>query len=163
MTLVQTSLILASLLLAWRDHPSAGRTAEPEACALLTEMEVSAALEIKSLPGKRTVASSPRSCMWSDDPKIGVDHRRVTLGLTSISAFNGGKSFTGRITIEPAAGIGDDAYYEIFKSESPFLVARKGNVVINIRILNGLKLKGFTLEQEKAKEAELAKAALAKL
>jgi len=40
---------------------------------------------------------------------------------------------------------------------------RKGDVTFSIRILTRLKPKPFTLEQEKAKELVLAKAALAKL
>jgi hypothetical protein len=85
--------------------------------------------------------------------------------LTSLTAFQFGKSGNNpAMTIEPAAGIGDEAYYEIFKtSESPFLVVQKGSAAFTVRVLNGFKLKAFTLEQEKAKEADLAKAAAARL
>jgi hypothetical protein len=55
--------------------------------------------------------------------------------------------------------IGDEAYYELFKSESSFLVVRKGSTAFNVRILNGLKLKPFTLDEKKTKAADLAKAA----
>jgi hypothetical protein len=51
----------------------------------------------------------------------------------------------------------------LFKSDSPFLMVRKGGTVFNVRILNGLKLNAFTLEQEKAKEADLGKAAASRL
>jgi len=44
-------------------------------------------------------------------------------------------------------------------SDSPLLIVRRGATVFNVRLLNGLKLNAFTLEQEKAKEADLAKAA----
>jgi hypothetical protein len=42
-------------------------------------------------------------------------------------------------------------------------VVRKGSSAFNVRILNGLKFKPFALGQVKAKEADLAKAAVAKL
>ena len=102
--------------------------------------------------------------MWSDDPNHGVDHRRVTLSILPLAGFQFGKSGANkRITIEPVSGIGDEAYYELFKSESPFLVVRRGSTAFNVRILNGLKLKPFTLDEEKTKEADLAKAAASRL
>jgi hypothetical protein len=93
-----------------------------------------------------------------------VDHRRITLSILSVAGFQVGKSGTNkRITIEPVSGIGDEAYYELFTSESPFLVVRKGSVAFDVRILNGLKVKPLTLSEEKAKEADLAKAAASRL
>jgi hypothetical protein len=145
-------------------HMSRQLAAEPDACALLTTDEASKALEVKSLAGKRLVASSPKVCIWSDDPNHGVSNRRVTVSVMTSAAFAIGKSGADkRVTIEPASGIGDEAYYELFKSDSPFLVVRKGGTAFNVRILNGLKLKAFTLEQEKAKESDLAKAAASRL
>jgi hypothetical protein len=164
------STILAALLLfggrrlgADAATPTLLRNVEPDACALLTEADVSSALEIKSLPGKRLIASSPKACMWSDDPKAGLDHRRATAQYIAVAGFQFVKSRAGAITIESVSGIGDEAYYEIPKSDSPFLAVRKGDIAIQVRILNGLKLKPFTLEQEKTKEAALAKAAIARL
>jgi hypothetical protein len=102
--------------------------------------------------------------MWSDVPNHNVDHRRITLSILSVAGFQVGKSGANkRITIEPVSGIGDEAYYELFTSESPFLVVRKGSVAFDVRILNGLKAKPFTLDEEKAKEADLAKAAASRL
>ena len=135
---------------------------EPDACTLLTQPEVSKALEITSLPGKRIIPSSPKLCMWSDDANNAAANRRATLQLVTISAFQLGKS-NSRITTESASGIGDEAYYETFRADSPILAVRKGSTAFHVRILNGLKLKPFTLDQEKSKEADLAKAAVAKL
>jgi len=139
------------------------RNAEPDACGLLTTPEASKALEVESLAGRRIVESSPKVCIWSDDANATFSNRRVTVQYTSVAGFQMGKSGSGRFTIETVSGVGDEAYYELVKSESPILVVRKGNTAISVRILNGLKFKAFTLEQEKAKEAELAKAAVARL
>jgi hypothetical protein len=144
------------------DRALAQPAADVDACALLTTAEVSNALGVTSLAGARLVASSPKACIWSDDPKHGFDHRRVTLSILGLPGFQVGKSNT-RIAIEPASGIGDEAYYELFKSDSPFLVVRKGNTAFSLRVLNGLKLKAFTLDEEKSKEADLAKAAASRL
>jgi hypothetical protein len=138
--------------------------ADPDACTLLKTEEVSKALGVTSLAGARLVASSPKVCIWSDDPNHGVGHRRVTLSITSMAGFQFGKSGASKqFTVETASGIGDEAYYELFRSDSPFLVVRKGNAAFNVRVLNGLSLKGFTLEEEKTKEADLAKAAASRL
>ena len=170
MRLIQTSAILAALLLFGAEQRTSNAASaalvlpkvEPDACALLTEAEVSKALEVKSLPGKRIVAESPKACAWSDDAGGAISHRRATAQFISVAGFQYVKSRAGHITIEPASGIGDEAYYVIDKSTA-FLAVRKGNAAIQVRVLNGLKFKAFTLEQEKAKEAELAKAAVARL
>jgi hypothetical protein len=76
MRFIHASAVLAAVLLfgAARRTLNAASLAlvlpkvEPDACALLTEAEVSKALEVKSLPGKRIVAESPKACAWSDVP-----------------------------------------------------------------------------------------------
>ena len=137
--------------------------ATSDACSLLTAGEVSAALEIKSLPGKAAFAGSPKACVWSDSANTSVSNRRVTLSITaSTTAFELMKS-SPRISIETASGIGDDSFYEIPKGhETPILQVRKGGSVFTLRILNGLKSKPFTLEDVKQKEATLARAAAAR-
>jgi hypothetical protein len=123
---------------------------------------VSSALDLKSLPGKRTIASSPKLCMWSDE--AGASGRRVVVTNSAIRGFDFTKSgAVKQITIEPVNGIGDDAYYEISNADSPILAIRKRTSAFTARILNGQKTKAFTLEQEKAKEAELAKVAVARV
>jgi hypothetical protein len=138
---------------------------QPDACALLTPSDVSAALEVKSLAGEHPVQSSTKMCGWSDVSGVDINHRRVVLSLTSAAGFNLTKSRqSAKITIEPVSGIGDEAFYEMIgTSESPFLFVRKGTSSFSLRVLNGLKLKAFTRDEEKNKEAALAKAAAARL
>jgi hypothetical protein len=137
---------------------------DSDACALLTAAEVSKALGVTSLPGERVIPASPKMCTWSDDAQHDINHRRVTVSIVGAAGFQVGKS-SKRITIEPVSGIGDEAYYEIPGSgkESPFLFVRKGSAAFSIRVLNGLKLKAFTLQEEKDKESDLAKAAVSRL
>ena len=153
---LSVAALAATLLLG----PLAAR--QPIACSLLTEAQVNAALEVKSLPGKPPFPAAQKLCMWSDNPKGAISNRRVTLSLMTTTAFDVGKS-NKHIKIEPVSGIGDEAYYEVFSSDSPLLVVRKGSSAFNVRILNGLKFKPFALGQVKAKEADLAKVAVAKL
>lgn len=131
-------------------------------CDLLTAAEASAALEAKSLPGKAIVDST--ACAWSDDPAVSDSSRRVTLSSHTVRAFQFAmRPAIKTIQIEPVSGIGDEAFFQIYpNNQSPFIWVRKGNKVFAIRILTQLKPKPFTIEQEKAKEAVLAKAAVAR-
>jgi hypothetical protein len=146
------------------DHARFERsTLEPDACSLLTEDQVSAAIEAKSQPGQHGGKSSTKTCIWSDDPNHGLDHRRVTLSFSTLTGFNVGKTVP-RTTAEPVAGLGDEAYYMIFQShDAPTLVVRKGDSAFNIRLLNGLKAKALSEAEVKARELTLAKAAVGKL
>jgi hypothetical protein len=135
---------------------------DPDACTLLTEDQVSAAIETKSQPGQHAGKSSTKSCIWSDDPNHGVDHRRVTLSITSLTGFNVGKTVK-QATAEPVSGLGDDAYYMIYTGDAPTLVVRKGDSAFNVRLLNGFKAKPIPLAEVKARELTLAKAAVTKL
>jgi hypothetical protein len=78
-------------------------------------------------------------------------------------AFDVGKQ-ASHPKAEPVAGVGDDAYYEFFgPADAPALVVKKGATVFTIRVLNGLKLKAIPMDGIKAKELELAKAAVTKV
>jgi hypothetical protein len=138
--------------------------AEPVACTLLGAADASKALEVQSLAGKEN-GMGPTGCMWSNDPAMGDTSRKVALNTHTVRAFGFAKNPAIKtITIEPVSGIGDEAFYQIYPNDqSPFIWVRKGDVTFSIRILTRLKPKPFTLEQEKAKESVLAKAALARI
>lgn len=138
------------------------RRADPDACSLLTEAQASAAIEVKVGAGQHSSPSSTKACMWTDNPTASVDHRRLVLTISNPAAFDVGKT-TPRFKAEPVGGVGDDAYYESFGSDAPILVVKKGGTVFTVRILNGLKLKALGQDAIKAKELEVAKAAVTKL
>ena len=170
-TLVAAGILATLLFAPWHQRAimamsaplPPGSTSAPDACTLLTQSLVSSALEIESLPGKHAVASSSTTCIWSDDPNDGLDNRRLTLTITPVAGFDLGKTKNRFFTVEPASGIGDDAYYEVFRADSPALCVKKGSSAFMIRILNGLKAKPFSIEAVKTKEADLAKAVASKL
>jgi hypothetical protein len=152
-------VIVVSLLALAGPLPA---TQAPDACTLLTEDQVSAAIEAKTQPGQHLVASSSKECIWSDDPKQTIDHRRVTLTYSAPISFDLGKQVS-KPSFEPVSGVGDGAYYEFFGSEAPMLVVKRGGTVFSIRVSNGLKLKAIPMAALKAKELDLAKAAVTKL
>ena len=144
------------------EHALLSRAGADDACALLTPDQVSAAIEVKALPGQHLVAISTKQCIWSEDPKPNTDHRRVTLNITTVRSFNMGKSNPG-LTTEAVSGVGDEAYYIIYKADAPTLVVRTGDSAFDLRLLNGGKAKALTIDETKARELALAKAVVTKL
>lgn len=140
--------------------PNAGhgtmRHLAPDACSLLSDAQVTSTLEVTTLPGKHLSATSTAACIWSNEANA-VEGRRVTLMIVSLRAFDFGKSSTS-IPTEPAPGVGDDAYYEVFRADSPVLCVKKGDVAFTVRVLDGGKLTSFTKEQKRSKEMTLAQA-----
>jgi hypothetical protein len=137
-----------------------------EACSLLTAADASVALGASSVAGKRQMAADSAGCVWSDDPEARDSSRRLVLNLHSLSAYGiAGQPKMGMpIVIEPIAGIGDDAFYQMYPKDSPpFIWFKKGKTGVSIRIIIGTKPYPFTVALQKAKLAVLAKAAAAKL
>ncbi len=167
LSIASSGLFLLSVS-ATRFIPSAsdGRSSTPRApatCTLLTTADATKALDTPSQPGKQFIDST--GCMWSNDPAASDTSRRIALNMHSPRSFQFAMHpALTTIKIEPVSGIGDEAFYQIYPNgASPFIWARKGNDTFSIRILTRDKPKPFTLEQEKAKEADLAKAAVSKL
>ena len=153
-------LLVATLVVVGGHRPTFARHGVPtDACALLTKEQVSAALEVTSLAGRHPFASITTSCIWSDDADASISNRRVTLSILRPRGFDMPRS-GGAMKTAPASGVGDDAYYVLYGSASPQLMVRKGDAQFSVRVLNGLKFKPFTLDEEKAKEMALAQAAV---
>ena len=148
---------------AARSHATSVTHRAPVACTLLTNADATKALEVPSRPGKELVNST--GCIWWSDPAESDTSRRVTLVTHSLTSFRVAMHpAITTIKVEPVSGIGDEAFYQIYPhDQNPFIWVRKGDVTFDVRIITRLDPKPFTLAQEKAKDAVLAKAAVAKL
>ena len=145
-------------------HDSLRDRNELEACTLLSNSDAAKALDVATTSSKRLVEASPRGCVWSNDPAASDSSRRVALVLHAPAAFQAAMhTVITTIKIEPVAGIGDNAFYQVFPADSPMIWVLKGSTAFSLRIITRLKPAPFTIEQEKAKEAVLAKAVVAKL
>lgn len=153
-------VLLSTSAVHARTHPSVQQIDE---CTLLSVADASAALEQKSQPGKHMTEGTPPGCLWSADPKMSDSSRRIGVNAHTQRAFTFAKRpAITTIKVEPVSGVGDEAFYQIYPNASPFIWFRKGSTAISIRIL-GSKTNSFSLDQNKAKELALAKAALAKM
>jgi hypothetical protein len=71
-------------------------------------------------------------------PAASDTSRRVLLVTPTPVAFKSASHPTiTTMEIEPVSGIGDEAFYQLYPSDGPFIWVRKGNVAISIRILTG--------------------------
>ena len=126
---------------------SSAAFAEVDACTLITQAQVGAALEIPV--GAGTPIGRPSSCQWAGKGRF------TTLviiqprgGKSPVESFNAGKASTmpGIIT-ESVSGVGDEAYYVYFNTKERSglgLVVKKGTTAFEIRVY------GFELDKAKS-------------
>ena len=98
-----------------------------EACLLIAQTQVSAALEIPVNPG--TPISSPSTCQWIGKGRFAtLTIMQPLAGKGPIDRFNAGKtSKVPGITVEPVSGVGDSAYS--FKLDVPQGLAGAAGIV----------------------------------
>ena len=117
-----------------------------EACLLIAQTQVSAALEIPVNPG--TPISSPSTCQWIGKGRFAtLTIMQPLAGKSPIDRFNAGKtSKVPGITVEPVSGVGDEAFYVYFSGTTRAglgLVVKKGNSAFEIRVY------GFEIDKAK--------------
>lgn len=124
-------------------------TAAPvtDACQVLTPTEITTVLAIPIDPGQHIPKTSTIMCGW---PKTGVTgDSEVMLHFTTPAYFEKERDPQPRITMTPAPGIGDDAYY-ITSQFGTSLIIKKGNAVISFAIRDKSIPSAKLMEKEKA-------------
>ena len=146
-------LITTLLLTGCRSTPSTQTAATPaqtpvtDACAVLTPAEVSAVTGLSIDPGRHIPKTSTIMCGWA---KTGVtDDSEVVLNFTTPDYFEKERDPHPRITMTPAPGIGDDAYY-ITSQFGTSLFIKKGSTVIGFSIRDKTIPSAQLMEKEKA-------------
>jgi hypothetical protein len=134
-----------------------------DACSFLSQAQLSAALGVPVDPGHH-IGPGSALCGWNqpDDPnhtgKGGLLTIYRTVGkLTPVERFENGKLPVQGIAKTPVSGIGDDAYYIDTPGLGVGLNVKKGISAFQIRVY------GFSVDQTKSIEKDLAQGILAKL
>jgi hypothetical protein len=156
---LNAKLVLTAAALGWLAGgvvQQAHAALPTDACSLLTEAQVSAALGISASPG-HSVPSDSTVCDWplTDLAKaLAKGTREVEVKILDSDTWD---------LITPAAngspqveGVGDYAVY-LGPDDSVTLYVKKGNTKISVNV------HGFTVDQVKAKEKTLAQDVMAKL
>ena len=134
--------------------------AADEACTLLTQTQVSAALELPVDAG--TPIGRPSSCQWAGKGRFATLAITQPLGgKSAVDRFNAGKNSTmPGITTEPVSGVGDEAYYIYFSNTTRAglgLVVKKGASTFEIRVY------GFDIDKAKSVAKTLCQTVAAKM
>lgn len=138
-----TVALIGGILMSY----TARSLAAGEACTLLTQIQVSAALEVPVDAG--TPIGRPSACQWTGKGRFAtLTITQPLAGKSAVDRFNAGKASTlpGIIT-EPVSGVGDEAYYVYFSNTTRAglgLVVKKGGSAFEIRVY------GFDLDKAKS-------------
>jgi hypothetical protein len=112
---------------------SPAAAAVPDACALLTEAEVSAALGVAVDPGERTMPTETRFCTWREHGKDEREARNVRISFLSAQDFKGGKPSHLAVGSTSESGIGDEAYFSKATGMVFLLSVRKGDIYFRVQ------------------------------
>ena len=110
-----------------------------DACSLLTQAQVSAAVSAQVSAGAHVTPTFKATCTWTAPGKI------VTLMTEGTDPFNAGKTpMSPAMQIVPVPGIGDDAYYVVI-GNMVSLLTKKGSTAFKTTVYCS-KLPVSTLE-----------------
>lgn len=138
-----------------------GRAARPavqdDACALLTQQEVSAALGVAVEKGQPLVPNDRKLCGWAPPGGPKIDGKKATLFVTTPREHDMGRTPVKGIEKTPVSGVGDDAYYVTTPGFGTAINVKKGSKAFQVRV------GGFPPDKEKAIEKSLALLVLKRL
>jgi hypothetical protein len=147
--------------------PAWAKVAPNDACSLLTQTQVSAALGIGVDPGQHPVAADLTFCNWREHGKPEGPARNVIVTLIDASKFEKEKkTLVPGPTKTPEHDIGEEAYY--YKAgRFPFnLIVKKGDVYFRIMARSNAVISErspATDDQDKSIDRALALEVLKKL
>jgi hypothetical protein len=158
----QTALATITVLILLNAIPLAAAATPTNACALLTQAQVVAALGVDVDAGKNIIGAG--DCRWTERGKpTGADVALLQVNLTKPQSFEIGKTPISGWNKPSIAGIGDDAYFtdngKVTFPVSPSLSIKKGTVFVVIIA----KVPKATIDQTKDVEKKVAGAILEKL
>jgi len=128
---------------------AANTTPVTDACQVLTPSDIATVLGVSIDPGQHfpKASTSTTMCGW---PKTGVvDDSIVMLNFTTPAYFEKERDPLPRITMTPAPGIADDAYY-ITSQFGTSLIIKKGRSVIGLAIRDKSIPSATLMEKERA-------------
>jgi hypothetical protein len=117
--------------------PSANAAPSDDACSLLTQAQVSAAVGVPVGAG-RYQGPDKKVCAWNRTGNATEGAKFVTLLLQGLDAFQAGKQAPVKtIVVTPVTGIGDDAYY-LAVGDNVGLIVKKGKVAFKVAVYGQL-------------------------
>lgn len=166
------AIIAAIFVVAAAAAPSATAAPPSDACALLTPAQVSAVVGVTVGAGKHITPTYLKSCVWEPPGGATEKFSSVLLDVDSAASWARAKAMLqsvanapenkaqkgGGVTMTPASGIGDDAFYSNAGTSYTKLVVKKGDVQLQVEISSSAPV-----EKKRDMEKALAAKVLAKL
>ena len=109
------------------------RAATKDACSLLTQAQVSAALGVTVKAGTHVIPSITQMCGWSAGRTPALS-KRVVVTLSTPEKFTRGKKPFQGITKVPVSGISNDAYFVTAAGLGTTLNVLKGNSAFSVSV-----------------------------
>jgi len=128
--LISVALLTAAVT-AFCQHRAMATETPRDACSLLTQGQVSAALGIEVDPGKRPIESDPLSCNWREKGRVDGIARNVIVYILDAKTFDTGKQ-SSRTPKAALSGIGDEAYVAKPARFPATVSVRKGEVYFRV-------------------------------
>jgi hypothetical protein len=155
----KTSLgaVIAAIVIAGAATAPANAAPPDDACSLLTQAQVSAAVSV-SVGAGAYQGTYKKTCTWNAVSPATKSAKWVTLMLEGLDAYQAGKLAPVKtIVVTPISGIGDDAYY-LAVGPNVGLIAKKGNVAFKVAVYGDIPI-----ENKQAMEKTLAQQVVSKL
>ncbi len=149
---------IAAIFIVSAATARSGNGAPPDdACSLLTQAQVSAALSVSVGVGSYQAPNYKKTCTWNTTSAVTKGAKYVTLMLEGLDAYQAGKLAPVKtIVVTSISGIGDDAYYLAVGNVG--LIVKKGNVAFKVAVYGDLPI-----EKKQAMEKTLAQQVVSKL
>jgi hypothetical protein len=151
---IASAAILATVMLT-----GVSRAASDDACTLLTQAEVSAALGSAVKPGEPILPTDHKVCTWNATAS-GVGF--VTMSLQSAQSFDRARqqapALAGAVNVTSVAGLGEGAMY-VGVGDNVGLVVKKAGVSFKVAVYKH----GASLDEKRAAEKTLAAKAVGRL
>jgi len=171
---ISLAALIAAIFLFGATTASSASAAPPDdACSLLTQAQVSAAVGVPVGAGSHVTPTYLKTCTWTPPGGSPKGVKAVTLSFQAADAYAGAKKLmeqtktmmaeekdkdANQLVNASASGIGDDAFYTSMGSNYTALMVKKGNVAFKVAMYGDLPT-----EKKKAMEKTLALQALSKL
>jgi hypothetical protein len=155
----KTSLgaVIAAIVIAGAATAPANAAPPDDACSLLTQAQVSAAVSV-SVGAGAYQGTYKKTCTWNAVSPATKSAKWVTLMLEGLDAYQAGKLAPVKtIVVTPISGIGDDAYY-LAVGPNVGLIAKKGNVAFKVAVYGDIPI-----ENKQSMEKTLAQQVVSKL
>jgi len=150
--------VLAGVLIVGAAVVPSANAASDDACSLLTQAQVSAAVSISVGAGVVCDSNVQEDLHWNETNVVAQAANFVTLMLQGLDAFQAGKAAPVKtIVVTPVSGIGDDAYY-LAVGTNVGLIVKKGNVAFKIAVYGDIPI-----EKKESMEKTLAQQVVSQL